>query len=303
MQNAKFNGLIAEVLEQYPNVDVDAFVEEKLHIPKFAAKELAERIERQYCTQFVPIQKISSADKPAQPEQSHDVYAVEVLSAKEFERFLKWLLGELGFEVHPAKYDVNSGFDLVVSKNGEKMVIQAKHYPKGTKLSNAVILKAKTAMAVYGCKRSIIVTTSDFSQQALETAKKLNIDLWNKSTLGAKIEEAKTAANDDLMSCFPKYKGSLLKSLISLEDTKDFILERKANGKYDVHLPGIKFPVLSFQARYEDVIRCVFRIKNNEPIDENDGSALIRSDRNERYGPDGERAYALILKYLEQFIE
>jgi hypothetical protein len=34
MQRAKFNGLIAKVLERYPNVDVEAFVEEKLKLPQ-----------------------------------------------------------------------------------------------------------------------------------------------------------------------------------------------------------------------------------------------------------------------------
>jgi restriction system protein len=278
-------------------------LEEKLQLPKFKAQELAERIESQYCAKFVPL-TFPLSNKSTEPaQQSGETYAIEILSAKEFERFLKWLLEELGFEVHPAKYATDTGVDFVVSKGNEKIVVQAKHYPKGTKLSNTVILKAQDAMAVYGCKRSIIVTASGFSKQALETAKKLNIELWDKKTIAAKIKEAKNTVNDDVLACFPKYKESLLQSLISLEDTKDFILERKANGKYDILVPGVKYPVLSFQGRYEDVIRCVFRIKNNEPVGENDGSALIRSDRNERYGPDGERAYALILKYLEQFIE
>ena len=88
-----------------------------------------------------------------------------------------------------------------------------------------------------------------------------------------------------------------------MEETKDFIIERRANGKYDLHLPGVKFPLLSFQARLNSVVRCVYRIKNNVPVGEFDGLALIKSDRNNRYGPDGERAYALIIKYLEEFIE
>ncbi len=184
---------------------------------------------------------------------------------------MKLLFGELGYEVHPAKYAADSGVDLVASKRGEKIVIQAKRYPKGMKVSNSVISGAQQALAVYGCKRAIIVTPTCFTEQAIADAKRLNVELWDKDTLTAKIDEAKTSVNNDVLSCFPKYKGSLLQSLLSLEDTKDFILERRANGKYDVHLPGVKFPVLSFQARYEDVIRCVFRIKNNEPVGEYDG--------------------------------
>ncbi len=78
----------------------------------------------------------------------------------------------------------------------------------------------------------------------------------------------------------------------------------RADGKYDLHLPGIKFPLITFQARDEDVIQCIYRIKYNEPVGELGGEALIKSDRNnDRFGPDGIEAYTLIIKYLEQFVE
>ena len=95
-----------------------------------------------------------------------------------------------------------------------------------------------------------------------------------------------------------------MQSLLRLEETKDFIIEPKADGKYDLHLPGVKYPLLTFQAIDGEVVRCVFRIKYNEPVGEFDGEALISVDRNnERIGPDGAEAYASIIKYLEQFVE
>jgi hypothetical protein len=61
---------------------------------------------------------------------------------------------------------------------------------------------------------------------------------------------------------------------------------------------------MTFQARGEDVIQCIYRIKYNEPVGELGGEALIKSDRNnDRLGPDGIEAYALIIQYLEQFVE
>ena len=111
-------------------------------------------------------------------------------------------------------------------------------------------------------------------------------------------------ADAEEQSCFPQYKGSLFQSLLRLEETKDFIIEPRADGKYDLHLPGVKFPLLTFQAHSSEIIRCVFRIKNNEPVGEFDGAALIRSERNnDRFGPDGIDAYALIVQYLEQFVK
>jgi hypothetical protein len=306
----KFNGVLEEVLDRYPDIDLVRFLEQKLQIPDYKAKELAVRIEKDYCGEILGkvkqnLEKPIILDEPKKLKLSSkvNVWAVESLSGKEFERFLKWLFGELGFEVHPGKYFADSGVDLVASKNGEKIVIQARQYPKSMKASNSVILKAQEAIGVYGCKRSIVVATSYFTYRAVLDAQKLGIELWDIDALRLKIDKVKKAAEVDGQSCFPKYKGSLLQSLLSLEETKDFMIERRANGKYDLHLPGVKFPLLSFQARFDSVIRCVYRIKNNVPVGEFDGLSLIKSDRNNRYGPDGERAYALIIKYLEEFVE
>ena len=76
---------------------------------------------------------------------------------------MKWLFAELGYEVHPGKYSAETGVDLVASKNGEKIVIQARRYPESNKVSNSVILKAQEAMGDYGCKKSIVVATSYFT--------------------------------------------------------------------------------------------------------------------------------------------
>ena len=105
-------------------------------------------------------------------------------------------------------------------------------------------------------------------------------------------------------TCFPPFKGSLLQSLLRLEETKDFIIESKVEGKYELNLPGVKYPLLTFQTHDNEIARCVFRIKYNEPVGEFDGEAIINTDRNNcRFGPNGEEAYVLIIKYLEQFVE
>jgi HJR/Mrr/RecB family endonuclease len=309
VQHLKFNGLLKEIVEGYRNIDLAEFLQRKLQIPEYKAKELAIRIEKKYCTEVTSNTKQNSEEqkspngKKLKIKSDTNEYSLENLSGKEFERFLKWLFEELGYEIHPGKYISDSGVDLVASKHGEKIVIQAKRYPKTVRVSNSVIQKTQDAMGIYGCKKSIVVTTSFFTQQAISDAKDLGVELWDKDSIKSKIDKVKKATELEGQSFFPKYKASLLQSLLSLEQTKDFIIERRSNGKYDLHLPGVKFPLLSFQARYEAVIRCVYRIKNNVPVGEFDGLALIKTDHNNRYGPDGERAYALIIKYLEEFIE
>ena len=49
MRYLKFNGVLEEVLERYPEIDLVGYLQQKLEIPEFKAKELAARIEKDYC--------------------------------------------------------------------------------------------------------------------------------------------------------------------------------------------------------------------------------------------------------------
>ncbi len=84
-------------------------------------------------------------------------YSVEYLSEKEFGHFIKWLLEKLDYKVLPENYFAESGVDLVATKDGEKIAIQAKRYPKTNKVSNSIVLKSEQAKRIYGCNRSIII--------------------------------------------------------------------------------------------------------------------------------------------------
>ena len=71
------------------------------------------------------------------------------------------------------------------------------------------------------------------------------------------------------------------------EETGDFIIEQRTGGKFDLHLSGVKFPLLTFQANADEVIRCVYRINNNNnPVGENEGISLISvGPEKNRVGP------------------
>jgi hypothetical protein len=310
MSHFKFSGLLKEAIEQYPKIDITEFLQERLNIPLDKAEVLAARIEKEFSlnSQCKTGQNLVKGilEKPIKPEAppKASAYSVDGLCQKEFEHFLKWLLEELGYEVTPEKRSGASGPDLVSAKDGEKIAIHAKRCPKNMKASNLIVSRAQDTKGACGCQRAIVITTGYFTQQAIEDAEKLGVELWDRDTLDAKIAEVRKHSELEEQSCFTQYKGSLLQSLLRLEETKDFMIEPKADGKYDLYLPGVKYPLLTFQAEGDDVIRCVFRIKYNEPVGEFAGEALIGIDRkNERFGPEGVDAYTSIIKYLEQFVE
>jgi hypothetical protein len=310
MRYQKFSGILEEIVERYPNIDMVEFLQDKLQIPTFKAEELAARIEKQYCRKGTAQtgQKIvrSILEKPINAEQPSktSVYSVDCLSEKEFEHFIKWLISELKYEVQPEKYAAHSGFDLVVTKEGEKIAVQARRYPKTHLVSDSMVLLSQDAKRIYECDKSIVVATAYFTEQAMAEAQRLNVELWDRDTLDAKIAEIRKNVEQEVHSCFPSFNGSLLQSLIGLAETKDFTIEPKEDEKFDLYLPGVKFPLLTFQACSDVVIRCVYRIKYNEPVGEAEGEALIScDDENNRSGPAEAEAYAQIVEYLEQFVE
>ncbi len=311
MEFVKFSGLLKDILENYSSIDLTDFLQHRLNIEKYKAQLLAERIERKFDLKISHMieeknKELKTKDNVGERDVTPskiNIYALDSLSGREFEFFLKWLFKEMGFDVKLTKITADSGVDLVVAKQDEKTAVQAKRYRRDVKVSNGVVLKTHGGRDVYHCSRSIVITTSYFTKQAMEDARKLNIELWDRDMLSANIDSINEKMKGARQKAqFPKYKGSLLKSLLDLGEMGVFTIERKENDKYDIHRPGIKPPLLSFQARGPYVTRCVFRIRGNEPVGEYEGRVLIKSDRHYIHGPSGERAYEGIVAYLSDFL-
>lgn len=308
MRQNRFNGVLQEIIEKYPNVDVTGLLQDKLRLPFDKAEVLAGRIEKQILQKIDKSeQKIlkTVTEKSVNPEPAKEtVYALDSLSNKEFENFTKWLLQELSYDVHPEKIQTIMGVDYIVTRGYEKIAVLARKYPKGTIVSDTIVLMAQQAKRIYECQRTIVLATTGFSEQAKQEAESLGIELWDAEVLDGKIFEVKKKAEQEVQAGFPKYKGTLFDSLMGLSERKDFVIEQRTGEKRDVYFPGVKFPLLTFQVQNGLVTRLVYRIKYNEPVGENDGEALIRSDRNgNRFGPEDPEAYAQVTEYLEQFLE
>ncbi len=309
MNYFKFTGILEKIIARYPNIDIVEFLQDNLHIPSFKAEELASRIEKKYCLNAINKTEQKSVknilEKPTNSELRFqtNAYPINFLSQTEFEHFIRWLLEELSFKVESENYTVASGVDFVATKDNERIAIQARRYPKNLKVSDIIILISQDAKRIYECNRSIAIATTYFSEKAMADAKSSNVELWDIDTLSEKICQIRKNADSDAQSCFPPFKVSLLQSLLRLQEGKNFIIEPRADEKFYLYLPGVKFPLLNFQALRDSVIRCVYRIKYNEPVGEAEGEAIISSVDNQRFGPDDAEAYALIVEYLKQFVE
>jgi HJR/Mrr/RecB family endonuclease len=296
--HSNFNGIIKEIIEQYPNIDLAGYLADNLQLPMEKAEVLATRIEKQILQKASggkEVKTLRLLEKAAEEEQSQTSnYPVDVLSAKEFEYFIKWLLSDLGYEAQPENYAATEfGVDGVAVKDGEKVAVEAVRCPKTHKVTDSIVRIAQEKRG--DCQKALVITTSSFTDSAKAEAEKAGVELWDIEVLEEKIKEAKNRVDLEVQVNFPKYKGTLLDSLLALGETKNFLIESKADEKYEVNLPGVKYPLLTFQVQNDVVTRCVQRIKYNEPVNEADGE-VIAADSDEQ-------AYGLVMQYLELFLE
>lgn len=300
-----FNGILKEVVEKYPNIDLPEYLADNLQLPLYKAELLASRIEKQITQKSLSkaVKTIELFKKSNQVPARSRVYLVDCLSEKEFEYFIKWFLGELGYEAKVEDFVITQfGVDAVVIRSGEKVSVQAIRCPRTHQVTEAIV---KITQVLRGdCPHALVIATAQFTESARVEAEKAGIELWDIDIFNQKIAEAKDRLDSEVQANFPKYRGTLLKSLLALDATKNFLIEAKPEGKYDVHLPGVKYPLLTFQAPRGVVTRCICRIKCYEPVTEAEGEAIIDTDEaNRRVGLDGEKAYEAVIEYLEQFLE
>lgn len=79
------------------------------------------------------------------------------------------------------------GADVIATTpNGMKLVIQAKRYAATTSVTSPDLQKfGGTCFAVHGADVAVMVTTSKFTQQARNYARKMRIRLYGAQELGA----------------------------------------------------------------------------------------------------------------------
>ena len=75
----------------------------------------------------------------------------------------------------------DQGGDLIINKDGQRTLVQAKRY-KGN-VPNAAVQEAVAAMKYYDCNRSVVATSSEFTSEAQELAKANNVELIDNTIL------------------------------------------------------------------------------------------------------------------------
>ena len=107
---------------------------------------------------------------------------LDSLSGVEFEEFLAGLFRAQGYvaELTPSTGDY--GADLILSKDGKRIAVQAKRYVGSVGV--AAVQEALSGMAYYKCQAAWVIATGAFTSNALELAEKSGVKMIGRSEIG-----------------------------------------------------------------------------------------------------------------------
>ena len=120
---------------------------------------------------------------------SAEIEFIDVMEGYVFEHFLKTLFFYLGYDAVVTKRSGDYGADLVLKKDGKRVVVQAKRYTKnvGSKAVQEIVVARKH----YDADEAIVITNSYYTKQAEEVAEENGVILIDRNELVSLINEAR----------------------------------------------------------------------------------------------------------------
>lgn len=106
---------------------------------------------------------------------------IDKMEGVQFENYLGHLFRFHGYGAEVTKAAGDYGADLVLKKNGSKIVVQAKRYKNNVGLK--AVQEVQGAKAYYRASEAWVVTNSDYTTQAYNLAKSNGVRLINRDEL------------------------------------------------------------------------------------------------------------------------
>lgn len=128
---------------------------------------------------------------------------IDAMGGFEFEEFISLILSDLGYDVKPTRKSGDFGADLILEKNGERIIVQTKRYSQ--KVSVSAIQEITAAQNFYGIYRACVITNNYFTAPAIKLANANNIKLIDRDELSKMIIEAKELHIQRVHGNFPDY--------------------------------------------------------------------------------------------------
>lgn len=142
------------------------------------------------------------AAEPPRPASGRGISleTVDVMSGRQFEEFLAWVFADRGVDIALTPATADRGADLVITRDGERTVVQAKRHALSSRVSGDAVREATAARVHYGTARAMVVTNAYFTSQAQETARENGVELIDREALSrllARAQERRTLSPKD----------------------------------------------------------------------------------------------------------
>ncbi len=106
---------------------------------------------------------------------------IDVMYGEEFEEYLKYHFEKLGYKAKTTPRSNDYGADLILTKDGDKIVVQAKRW--NDPVGNTAVQEVVAAKAYYKANRAMVVTNSYFTSNARNLASVNNVELWDRGNI------------------------------------------------------------------------------------------------------------------------
>lgn len=107
------------------------------------------------------------------------IHDIDIISGYDFELLLEKLFEGMGYSVTHTTLSNDQGADLILEKDNTRTVVQAKNWTAN--VGNAAIQEAVAAIKHYNSHRALVVSSSGFTQSAIDLAHSNNVELWDRA--------------------------------------------------------------------------------------------------------------------------
>lgn len=155
------------------------------------------------------------------------------MSGEEFEKFLLVHFQKLGYKGDTTPKTNDYGADLVLIKDGEKIVVQAKRW--GSKVGIEAVQQIIGAKSYYNANTCIVATNNYFTPNAINLAISSSVDLWDRT----KLLEIMSESNGREIAKEATNQIDISKRLLCPKCGSEMLLKK---GKYGSFYGCYKYP-------------------------------------------------------------
>ena len=127
------------------------------------------------------VKKFKSKRQNHENIKVYKITQIDSLSGIEFEQMLVELFQKMGYKVSLTPKSKDYGADLVLVKNKQKVVVQAKCYSHTVGIK--AVQEAIGAKTYYGATHAVVVSNNNFSKEAESLALESNVGLLARDEL------------------------------------------------------------------------------------------------------------------------